>query len=54
MPPPKTLSMSPFAQMMSDDDIAAVVTYIRVTWDNRRQPVTSSQVNPLRQAPLFD
>jgi mono/diheme cytochrome c family protein len=46
--------MPPFAQTMSDDDIAAVVTYIRVSWGNRGQPVTSSEVNPLRQAPLFD
>jgi mono/diheme cytochrome c family protein len=27
--------MPPFAQIMSDDEIAAVVTYIRVSWDNR-------------------
>jgi mono/diheme cytochrome c family protein len=46
--------MPPFAQVMSDDDIAAVVTYIRVSWGNRGQPVTPGEVNPLRQAPLFD
>lgn len=46
--------MPPFAQLMSDEDIAAVVTYTRVSWGNRGQPVTAGEVNPLRQAPLFD
>jgi mono/diheme cytochrome c family protein len=46
--------MPPFAQTMNDADIAAVVTYIRVAWGNRGQPVTAAEVNPLRQAPLFD
>ena len=51
---PRPYGMPPFAQIMSDDDIAAVVTYIRVSWGNQGQPVTSAEVNPLRQAPLFD
>ncbi len=51
---PRPYGMPPFAQMMSDEDIAAVVTYIRVAWGNRGQPVTPGEVNPLRLAPLFD
>jgi mono/diheme cytochrome c family protein len=46
--------MPPFAQIMTDEEIAAVVTYIRISWGNRGQPVTVGEVNPLRQAPLFD
>ncbi len=46
--------MPPFAQIMNDEDIAAVVTYIRMSWGNRGRPVTAAEVNPLRLAPLFD
>jgi mono/diheme cytochrome c family protein len=46
--------MPPFAQIMSDDEIAAVVTYVRVSWGNRGAPVSASEVNALRSAPLFD
>ena len=37
-----------------DDEIAAVVTYIRVAWGNHGQPVTSIEVNQLRTAALLD
>jgi mono/diheme cytochrome c family protein len=46
--------MPPFAQIMSDADIAAVVTYIRPSWGNHGQPVTPREVNTLRSAPLPD
>jgi mono/diheme cytochrome c family protein len=51
---PRPYGMPPFAQVMSDEDIAAVVTYIRVSWGNTGQPVTPSEVNALRSAALFD
>ena len=51
---PRPYGMPPFAQIMDDEDIAAVVTYIRVSWGNRGQPVTPSEVNALRSAALFD
>jgi mono/diheme cytochrome c family protein len=44
----------PFAQVMTDEDIAAVVTYIRVAWGNHGGPVTTGEVNLLRAAPLLD
>lgn len=31
---PCPYGMPPFAQVMSDEDIAAVVTYVRVSWGN--------------------
>jgi mono/diheme cytochrome c family protein len=46
--------MPPFAQILSDEDIAAVVTYIRIAWGNHGQPVTPDDVVALRSAPLFD
>jgi mono/diheme cytochrome c family protein len=51
---PRPYGMPPFAQVMSDEDIAAVVSYIRVSWGNHGQPVTPLEVNTLRSAPLLD
>jgi mono/diheme cytochrome c family protein len=51
---PRPYGMPPFAQVMSDEDIAAVVSYIRVSWGNTGQPVTTAEVNALRSAALFD
>ena len=51
---PRPYGMPPFAQVMSDRDIAAVVTYIRVSWGNTGEPVSPAEVNTLRSAALFD
>jgi mono/diheme cytochrome c family protein len=47
---PMPYGMPPFAQSLSDADIAAVVTYIRTAWGNRGAPVTQREVNQLRAA----
>jgi mono/diheme cytochrome c family protein len=44
--------MPPFAQSLSDNEVAAVVTYIRTAWGNRGTPVTAAQASELRSAPL--
>lgn len=44
--------MPPFAQELSDDDAAAVVTFVRTAWGNHGLPVTAKEVNELRKAPL--
>lgn len=49
---PRPYGMPPFAQELSDVEVAAVVTYIRTAWDNRGAPVTERDVNKLRSAPL--
>ncbi|MEM9157479.1 MAG: cytochrome c [Verrucomicrobiota bacterium] len=41
--------MPGFAAQLSDDDIAAVVTYIRSTWSNQTGPIDSEFVNALRE-----
>jgi mono/diheme cytochrome c family protein len=41
--------MPPFAHILNDDEVAAVVTYIRVAWENSGTPVTPAQVNALRR-----
>jgi mono/diheme cytochrome c family protein len=47
---PMPYGMPPFAQSLSDDDIAAVVTFIRTAWGNRGAPVSVREVNQLRSA----
>jgi mono/diheme cytochrome c family protein len=44
--------MPPFAHRLSDDVVAAVVTYIRTSWGNRGEPVSARQANDLRSATL--
>ncbi|MBO9126972.1 cytochrome c [Rhizobium sp. 16-488-2a] len=56
--PPATLKnpmphgMPPFAVTLSDDEVAAVVSYIRTAWGNRGTPVNAADANRLRSAPL--
>ena len=38
---PMPYGMPPFAQPLSDDEVAAVVTYIRTAWGNRGTPVSA-------------
>jgi mono/diheme cytochrome c family protein len=47
---PMPYGMPPFAQDLSDSEIAAVVTFIRTAWGNRGAPVNAREVNQLRSA----
>lgn len=49
---PMPFGMPPFAQSLSDDEVAAVVTYIRVAWGNHGTAVSATEANALRSAPL--
>jgi mono/diheme cytochrome c family protein len=49
---PRPYGMPPFAAMLNDDEIAAVVSYIRNAWDNRASTVTPGQVNRYRTVVL--
>jgi mono/diheme cytochrome c family protein len=49
---PIPYGMPPFAQSLSDDEVAAVVTYIRAAWGNRGSAVSARQANALRLAPV--
>ncbi|WP_044559577.1 cytochrome c, partial [Azospirillum sp. B4] len=49
---PMPYGMPPFAQSLSDEEVAAVVTYIRGAWGNKAGAVTAAQANQLRSAPL--
>jgi mono/diheme cytochrome c family protein len=45
---PRPYSMPPFAQKLSDRDVAAVVTYIRQAWDNDASAVAPATVRRYR------
>jgi len=49
---PRPYGMPPFAQSLSDEEVAAVVTFIRTAWGNHGTPVSVREVNDLRSAPL--
>ena len=47
---PRPHGMPPFAHVLNDDEVAAVVTYIRVAWGNNATPVAAADANELRKA----
>jgi mono/diheme cytochrome c family protein len=49
---PMPYGMPPFAQSLSNDEVAAVVSYIRASWGNHGTGVAPRQVDELRYAPL--
>jgi mono/diheme cytochrome c family protein len=40
--------MPPFGHVLRDEEVAAVVTYIRNAWGNRASPVNTTDVQRLR------
>ena len=46
---PRPHGMPPFNHILNDEEVAAVVTYIRVAWNNSGTPVTPAQANELRK-----
>jgi mono/diheme cytochrome c family protein len=49
---PRPYSMPPFAQQLSDSEVAAVVTYIRRAWGNHARIVRSEEVSKYRHTPI--
>ncbi len=49
---PMPHGMPPYAQILSDDEVAAVVSYIRRAWGNRGTAISARQANELRSALL--
>ncbi|CAG4889269.1 Alcohol dehydrogenase (quinone), cytochrome c subunit [Paraburkholderia saeva] len=50
---PSPYGMPPFAHTLSDEEVAAVVTYIRTAWGNNGTPISGKEANELRTAPLY-
>lgn len=49
---PKPYGMPPFAQSLTNQEVAAVVTYIRQSWGNKGTAISPQQATDLRSAPL--
>lgn len=49
---PRPYGMPPYSDVLSDQEIANVVSYLRASWGNGAPPVTSSDVNRYRGVPL--
>jgi len=49
---PKPYGMPPFAGLLSDNEVAAVVTYVRTSWGNGGTAISARDANQLRSAPL--
>jgi mono/diheme cytochrome c family protein len=49
---PRPYSMPPYAQQLSDADVAAVVTYIRHAWSNHASVVQERDVATYRHTPI--
>jgi mono/diheme cytochrome c family protein len=49
---PRPYSMPPFAQQLSDQEVAAVVTYLRRSWSNQASLVRAEQVRASRHTPV--
>jgi mono/diheme cytochrome c family protein len=42
--------MTPFGEILKDEDIAAVLTFIRQEWGNKASAVTTEQAKKVREA----
>jgi len=49
---PRPYGMPPFGQMLNDQEVAAVVSYIRQSWGNRGGFVAPQEVNRYRSVPV--
>lgn len=49
---PRPYSMPPFSHVMSDTEVAQVVSYLRSAWGNNAAPVGGTEVNRYRAVPL--
>ena len=47
---PRPFGMPPYVLLLSDADVAAVLTHIRASWGNEAPPVTELEVNRLRDS----
>ncbi len=49
---PRPYGMPPFGHVLSDTEVAAVVSYLRSAWGNNAPPIMGQDVNQYRNVPL--
>jgi alcohol dehydrogenase (quinone), cytochrome c subunit len=47
---PSTITMGPYADILTDEQIAQVVTFVQTSWGNKGAPATTSQVTKIRKS----
>ena len=47
---PSALAMPGFGWRLTDDDVAALLSFVRSSWGNQAETVTSAQVRTVRKA----
>ena len=47
---PGQVPMTPFEYMLKDNEISAVLTYVRNSFGNKASPITTDQVAKIRKA----
>lgn len=50
---PRPYGMPPFVHTLSDDDLAAVLSYTRTAWGNEARPISPVEVRRYRAGPLW-
>jgi mono/diheme cytochrome c family protein len=48
---PRPYGMPPYSHLLNDDEVAAVVSYLRASWGNQAAAVSAAQVNRYRSVP---
>jgi mono/diheme cytochrome c family protein len=48
---PRPYGMPPYSHLLNDEEVAAVVSYLRASWGNRAAAVSAAQVNRYRSVP---
>jgi mono/diheme cytochrome c family protein len=48
---PRPYGMPPYSHVLNDEEVAAVVSYLRASWGNRAAAVSAAQVNRYRSVP---
>ena len=49
---PRPYGMPAYGPLMNDEEVAAVVSYLRGAWGNKAPPVSANEVNKYRSVPL--
>lgn len=49
---PRPYGMPPYGHVLKDEEVAAVVSYIRASWGNKAPPVGTAEVNRYRNVPV--
>jgi mono/diheme cytochrome c family protein len=49
---PRPYGMPPFSHALNDQEVAAVVSYLRASWGNQAPPISAFEVNKYREVPL--